>query len=88
MDRTALAQLLCRIAEDLDGKGYPYAACVRAGAVALLEAPAEPGARCCRVCGGPLTQAPRGRPRIFCSDTCRSRNRTKWNSRSNEGVSR
>ena len=25
----------------------------------------------CRTCGGPLTQRPTGRPRLFCNETCR-----------------
>jgi hypothetical protein len=67
-----LVSALLFVAEDLDGRMYPFAGAVRAGArrIAELEATA-PKPDTCERCGGPIDRKPRGRRRRFCSERCR-----------------
>ena len=71
-----VAHDLLVLAEVLDRRGVLMAGVCRRGARALVEMSAMVGdvdERACPACGGEVTQLPRGRPKIFCSDRCRRR---------------
>jgi hypothetical protein len=74
----SLSAALVFIANDLDGRQYPYAGAVRRAArqLALLEAQAGGNLPTCPSCGAEVLRAARGRPRIYCSARCRHRARS------------
>jgi hypothetical protein len=85
-ERVKTAQLLLRVAADADRTGFPFGGVIRRGAALLLEVPDErpgdsPGsgaksfAPACQGCGVELARAAKGRPRRWCSETCRRRHR-------------
>lgn len=69
-----LARGLALVASDLDAKGYPLAGMVRQAARALLNGDHGTDGGC-RGCGAELAYAGRGRPRVWCGESCRRRHR-------------
>jgi hypothetical protein len=79
---TDLVAALLFVAEDLDARHYPFAGAVRQGARRITELEAigsavgpvkfsAPGPNACERCGAPLEQRSTGRPRKWCSESCR-----------------
>jgi predicted nucleic acid-binding Zn ribbon protein len=69
-----LARLAIAVADDLDHRGYGGAPAVRRIAQALTElsvADVLTDDTACPRCGKPVNQAPTGRPRVYCSTSCR-----------------
>jgi hypothetical protein len=73
---TDLAGVLLYIANDLEARLYPYSGAIRRGAARIKELEATaPTVDTCSRCGKPIDQKPLGRPRRFCSESCRRRKR-------------
>lgn len=73
-----MARLTSVIADDLERRRYQGAPGVRRAARMLMElAPlaAATGTPRCDGCGAELVQTGRGRPRKWCSESCRRRHR-------------
>lgn len=70
-----LARSLALVAADLDRRGYALTGVVRQAARQLLAAE-SPGDGC-RGCGAELVYRGRGRPRVWCGETCRNRARAR-----------
>lgn len=69
-----LARLLGLVATGLDNEGHRYSGIVRHAARVVLDVPDHRDGGC-RGCGARLPTAGRGRPRVWCSETCRRRHR-------------
>jgi hypothetical protein len=68
-----LVAALLFVAEDLDRRSYPFAGAVRQGArrITELEGLHTSNGSDCERCGAPLNQPRTGRPRKWCSESCR-----------------
>ena len=75
MATTDLVSVLLWVAQDLEERhGYQYAGAIRRGAARLqaIEATAiDRDPNSCARCGAPLKQRSTGRPRKWCSESCR-----------------
>lgn len=78
MSERPLSRALTFVAADLDRKGYPFAGAVRQAARRMAEV--EKGDRSdnpCPQCGGEVERSSRGRPKVYCTDRCRDRARSR-----------
>jgi hypothetical protein len=66
-----LVAALLFVAEDLDRRSYAFAGAVRQGARRITELETDVVDNACERCGAPLNQPWTGRPRKWCSESCR-----------------